>query len=241
MTEQLAGAIARYVDQLPWQQLAAELDQRGFASVGSLLDVPSCHALVSLYDHPARFRKRIVMERHGFGRGEYQYFGHPLPELVLQLRASLYPYLVPVANSWAERLGQERRFPSTIDELHAQCRALGQDKPTPLLLKYGADDFNCLHQDIYGDLVFPLQLTTLLSQPDVDFTGGEFILTEQRPRMQSRAEVVPLRQGGAVIFAVRHRPAQGIRGTYRLNMRHGVSRVRQGARYTLGLIFHDAA
>jgi uncharacterized protein len=231
------------VAALPWPGLTSEIDGRGFATVSSLLAPPECRDLVALYDDPGRFRSRVIMARHGFGQGEYQYFADPLPELVAGLRTALYPHLVPVANAWADRLGAERgfrRFPATLAELQAECRAAGQHRPTPLLLKYGPDDYNCLHQDIYGDLVFPLQLTVLLTDPR-EFSGGEFLLTEQRPRKQSRAEVVPLGQGDAVIFAVRHRPVQGTRGHYRANMRHGVSRLRQGTRFTLGIIFHDAA
>jgi hypothetical protein len=180
------------------------------------------------------------MARHGIGRGEYQYFDAPVPDLVARLRGSAYPHLAPVANAWAERMGQERRFPATLSELEAECRAAGQTRPTPLLLKYGEGDYNCLHQDLYGAIVFPLQVAVLLSEPGEDFTGGELVLTEQRPRMQSRAEVVPLARGDAVIFAVNHPPIDGTRGSYRVTMRHGVSRVRRGERYTMGIIFHDA-
>jgi hypothetical protein len=225
---------------VPWPQVAAELDLRGFACLPGLLSGPECADLVALYAEPARFRKRVVMARHGFGRGEYQYFDDPLPPLVAELRAGIYPHLAPVANGWAERLRQERRFPPDFAQLQTECHALGQVRPTPLLLKYETDDFNCLHQDLYGDLVFPLQLTILLTIPGQDFSGGEFVLTEQRPRMQSRAEVVPLQQGDAVIFAVHHRPVQGTRRSYRVNLRHGVSSIRQGHRLTLGIIFHDA-
>jgi hypothetical protein len=227
--------------RLPWPALTEALDARGFATVPGLLDARACGELAALYDQPARFRSRVVMARHGYGRGEYQYFDHPLPAAVAGLRTSLYPPLVPLANLWAERLRQERRYPETLEALAAQCRALGQSRPTPLLLKYGRDDYNCLHQDLYGELAFPMQVAVLLSRPGEDFTGGEFVLTEQRPRRQSRAEVVPLQQGDAVIFAVHHRPAMGTRGYHRVNLRHGVSTVRQGARYTLGIIFHDAA
>jgi hypothetical protein len=223
-----------------WPQVAAELDLRGFACLPGVLTGPACDELAAMYDDPARFRKRVVMARHGFGRGEYQYFDDPLPPLVAELRAGIYPHLAPVANGWAERLRQERRFPPTFADLQAECHAIGQVRPTPLLLKYETDDFNCLHQDLYGDLVFPLQLTILLSVPGQDFSGGEFVLTEQRPRMQSRAEVVPLQKGDAVIFAVHHRPVQGTRRDYRVNLRHGVSRIRSGRRLTLGIIFHDA-
>ena len=234
-------ALEERVGALPWDELTAELDRRGWATIPQLLTADGCRDLVALYDDPARFRSRVVMARHNFGRGEYQYFAHPLPDPVARLRAAAYPPLVPIASSWAERLGQERRFPPTLEALQAECRAAGQDKPTPLLLKYGPDDYNCLHQDLYGEMVFPLQLAILLSEPGSDFTGGELVLTEQRPRMQSRVEVVPLARGDAVIFAVNHRPVAGTRGDYRVTMRHGVSRVRGGARFTLGIIFHDAA
>jgi hypothetical protein len=228
------------LEDVAWPQVTAELDLRGFACLPGVLTGPACDELAAMYDDPARFRKRVVMARHGFGRGEYQYFDDPLPPLVAELRAGIYPHLAPVANGWAERLRQERRFPPTFAELQAECHALGQVRPTPLLLRYETDDFNCLHQDLYGDLVFPLQLTILLSVPGQDFSGGEFVLTEQRPRMQSRAEVVPLQKGDAVIFAVHHRPMKGTRRDYRVNLRHGVSRIRSGRRLTLGIIFHDA-
>jgi hypothetical protein len=232
------------VSALPWTSLASAIDGRGFATAPALLTEGECRALAASYDGGGRFRSRVVMGRHGFGRGEYQYFDHPLPELVLRLRAATYPHLVPIVNAWADRLRPGpavRRFPATLDELHAACREAGQHRPTPLLLKYGPDDYNCLHQDLYGDVVFPLQMTVLLSAPGADFTGGEFVLTEQRPRMQSRVEVVPLARGDAVIFAVQHRPVTGARGSYRVTLRHGVSRIRQGARFTLGVVFHDAA
>jgi hypothetical protein len=196
--------------------------------------------LAELYPEESHFRSRVVMGRHGFGRGEYQYFSYPLPAIIAALRPALYARLVPVANQWNESLGIAMRFPSTHAEFIARCHAAGQRKPTPLLLQYGAGDFNCLHQDLYGEHVFPVQVAILLSEPGRDFTGGEFVLTEQRPRMQSRAEVVPLTQGDGVIFAVRHRPVQGTRGVYRVNLRHGVSRIRSGQRHTLGIIFHDA-
>ena len=243
------SGIDQGVAGLPWSEITGQLDARGFATIPRLLTGAQCRELVSLYDQAQRFRSRVVMARHGFGRGEYQYFDHPLPDLVIGLRAALYPHLVPVANAWAERLKQDRRFPASLDQFRAECHAAGQRQPTPLLLKYGPDDYNCLHQDLYGDVVFPLQLTVLLSEPATDFTGGEFVLTEQRPRMQSRVEVVPLDRGDAVIFAVNHRPVAGTRGDHRVAMRHGVSEVQQGvrqgvhqgSRFTLGLIFHDAA
>jgi hypothetical protein len=197
--------------------------------------------MAALYEADERFRSKVVMERHGFGRGEYKYFNYPLPALVADLRTSLYPHLAAIANRWNAALGIDVRYPAAHSAFLARCHAAGQTKPTPLMLRYGAGDYNCLHQDLYGEHVFPLQATILLSDPDRDFTGGEFVLTEQRPRMQSRPEVVPLCQGDAVIFAVQHRPVQGSRGAYRVNMRHGVSRVRRGHRQTLGVIFHDAA
>jgi hypothetical protein len=220
--------------------LAARLDATGCAVLPSLLTPAVCRELAELYCADERFRSRVIMGRHGFGRGEYRYFAYPLPPLIAELRAALYPHLAPIANEWSRRLGEGRRYPASLDAFLESCHAAGQVKPTPLLLQYGPDDYNCLHQDLYGEWVFPLQLTVLLSEPQRDFTGGEFVLTEQRPRMQSRAEVVPLGQGDAVVFAVHHRPVRGTRGDYRVNLRHGVSRVRSGRRYTLGLIFHDA-
>ena len=219
----------------------AGLDECGFALLPRLLDAAECGGIARCYDDPEQFRSRVVMARHGFGRGEYQYFAYPLPDVIRELRSSLYEKLAPVANRWNETLGNEQRFPATHDEFLARCHAAGQSRPTPLLLRYVAGDFNCLHQDLYGEQVFPLQVAVLLSQPGVDFTGGEFVLTEQRPRQQSRAEVVPLAQGDAVIFAVNERPVAGSRGSYRVKMRHGVSRVRTGLRHTLGIILHDAA
>ena len=224
-----------------WDHIAGELDAQGCTTVPGLLGVADCRALVASYANADDFRKRVVMARHGFGRGEYQYFAYPLPRLVQELRETLYARLVPIANRWNERLRVDTRYPDTHAGFLARCHAAGQAQPTPLLLKYAGGDYNCLHQDLYGEQVFPLQVTVLLSQPQQDFTGGEFVLTEQRPRMQSRAEVVPLRQGDAVIFAVHHRPVEGTHGTYRVNLRHGVSRLRSGERHTLGLIFHDAA
>lgn len=219
---------------------AAELGTLGYTTL-PVLDAATCRELAALYDDDARFRSRVVMQRHNYGRGEYKYLAYPLPAPVAELRAALYPPLAAIANAWRRTLGEAGRFPATLDGFIAECHAAGQTRPTPLLLRYGPDDFNCLHQDLYGPLVFPLQLTVLLSAPGKDFGGGEFVLVEQRPRAQSRAAVVPLSQGEAVIFPVHHRPAQGTRGTYRLTMRHGVSRVTSGLRQTLGIIFHDAA
>jgi hypothetical protein len=220
--------------------LAEELAAQGYAT-RALIPALACSALAGLYDDDVRFRKRIVMEQHAYGRGEYKYFRYPLPDPVAALRAALYPGLAAVANAWRQMLGQEPAFPTTLEAYLAQCHTAGQTRPTPLLLRYETGGFNCLHQDLYGELVFPLQATVLLSAPGADFSGGEFVLVEQRPRAQSRAMVVPLRQGEAVIFPVHHRPVPGTRGTYRLTMRHGVSRVHSGHRHTLGLIFHDAA
>jgi uncharacterized protein len=221
-------------------QLVPALAEHGFA-IAPLLDPETCRALAVLYDDDSRFRSRVIMQRHNFGRGEYKYFAHPLPEPVSKLRKALYPPLAAVANAWRATLGEQSRFPPTLDAFLAQCHDAGQTRPTPLLLRYDPDDYNCLHQDLYGPLVFPLQLTVLLSEPGADFTGGEFVLVEQRPRAQSRPIVVPLAQGEAVIFPVHHRPVQGTRGPHRVTMRHGVSRVRSGRRHTLGVIFHDAA
>jgi hypothetical protein len=204
-----------------------------------LLDARECGAMAALYPLPEHFRSRVVMARHGFGRGQYQYFRYPLPEPIAALRGGAYTRLAPIANRWNEAMGLDQRFPAEHAEYLARCHAAGQRKPTPLLLRYEAGDFNCLHQDLYGEHVFPLQLAILLSEPGRDFTGGEFVMTEQRPRMQSRAEVVPLRQGDGVVFAVHHRPVRGTRGTYRVNLRHGVSRIRSGRRHTVGIIFHD--
>ncbi|HEY4041500.1 MAG TPA: 2OG-Fe(II) oxygenase [Rhodopila sp.] len=222
------------------ETLAAELATEGYAT-RALVPAEVCRALAALYDDGDHFRKRIVMEQHAYGKGEYKYFSYPLPEWVAALRSDLYPPLSAVANQWRHTLGEDGAFPATLEAYLAQCRAAGQTRPTPLLLRYGAGGFNCLHQDLYGALVFPLQVTVLLDMPGRDFTGGEFVMVEQRPRAQSRAIVVPLRQGDAVIFPVHHRPAAGARGPYRLTMRHGVSRVNSGQRHTLGIIFHDAA
>jgi hypothetical protein len=219
----------------------ASLDERGWALLPELLSAARCRQVASGYDDAAQFRSRVVMARHGFGRGEYQYFADPLPELIRELRSHLYAALAPVANRWNEALGKQQRFPAAHSDFLAQCHAAGQTRPTPLLLRYGTGDYNCLHQDLYGEQVFPLQATVLLSRPGLDFTGGEFVLTEQRPRRQSRVEAVPLNQGDAVVFAVNERPVTGARGSYRLKMRHGVSRIRGGQRHTLGIIMHDAA
>ena len=229
------------IKAIDWEAIATQLDTAGYAVLPSLLASAACRELAELYPAEKPFRSRVIMSRHGFGRGEYKYFAYPLPPLIAELRAALYPHLAPIANEWSRRLGEERRYPASLEQFLASCHAAGQVKPTPLLLRYGPDDYNCLHQDLYGERVFPLQLTVLLSDPQRDFTGGEFVLTEQRPRMQSRAEVVPLGQGDAVVFAVHHRPVRGTRADYRVNLRHGVSRLRSGRRYTLGLIFHDAS
>lgn len=226
---------------LDWTGIAERLDRFGAAVLGRLLNPSDCVALAARYPDDAGFRSRVVMARHGFGRGEYKYFADPLPEPVATLRATLYPPLVAVANDWAARLGEPRLFPPTHAAFRAECQAAGQTRPTPLLLRYGEGDYNCLHQDLYGDLAFPLQVAVLLSEPGRDFEGGEFVLTEQRPRMQSRPEVVSLRQGEAVVFAVNRRPVRGTRGTYGVALRHGVSRLHRGERFTLGVIFHDAA
>jgi len=221
--------------------LAPAHDRDGYAVLPGLMEAEECRALAALYDEREAFRSRVVMARHGFGQGEYKYLAYPLPSAVEDLRQALYPRLAPVANDWQRRLGLAASFPPALDAYLARCHAAGQSRPTPLILKYGPGDYNCLHQDLYGELVFPIQATVLLSQPGEDFAGGEFVLVEQRPRRQSRAEVVPLSQGDAVLFPVNHRPVAGTRGFYRATMRHGVSRVRSGQRFTLGVIFHDAA
>ncbi len=225
---------------LDWAAMAADLDRHGCALTGPLLSAEECAALTALYPEDKPFRSRVIMARHGFGRGEYKYFAYPLPEPIGALRTALYPHLAMIANRWNEAMGIDVRFPLAHEDFLKRCHKAGQVRPTPLLLQYGEGDYNCLHQDLYGEHVFPLQATILLSQPGADFSGGEFVLTEQRPRMQSRAEVVALGQGEAVIFPVHHRPVQGTRGIYRVNMRHGVSRIRLGHRHTLGVIFHDA-
>jgi hypothetical protein len=232
--------IAGRVAALDWAGIAAALDAHGCATTGTLLTPQECAALVAAYGSDQLYRSRIIMARHGFGRGEYKYFAYPLPESIAALRTALYPALAAIANRWNEAMGIAVRYPEDHRDFLDRCHAAGQTKPTPLLLQYGEGDYNCLHQDIYGEHVFPLQATFLLSRPNADFTGGDFVLTEQRPRMQSRVEVVPLAQGEGVLFAVRHRPVRGTRGTYRVNMRHGVSRLRSGHRHTAGIIFHDA-
>jgi uncharacterized protein len=223
-----------------WAALGAALDEQGYATL-PLLSAEDCRRLTALYDCDEMFRRRIVMQAHAYGSGEYKYFRYPLPKLVAELRHAIYPQLAPIAGLWSRRLRASGQFPPALDPYLDECHRAGQERPTPLMLKYGPGDYNRLHQDLYGPLVFPLQLTVLLSDPQQDFSGGEFLLVEQRPRMQSRGEVVPLRQGEAVIFPVHHRPIEGARGALRVTMRHGVSRVRSGERYTLGIIFHDAA
>jgi len=233
-------AVHDRVAALDWPGLECQLDASGSVKVPGLLTAREAASVARMYADDHRFRSRVIMSRHGFGRGEYRYFDYPLPDLVEELRAAFYPRLVPLANRWHEAMRIEARFPESHKEFLRRCHAAGQARPTPLLLQYGEGDYNCLHQDLYGDHVFPLQVAILLSVPGRDFVGGEFVLTEQRPRMQSRPEVVSLGQGDAVIFSVHHRPLRGARGFYRVNMRHGVSRIRSGHRYTLGLIFHDA-
>ena len=232
----LAGRIAR----LDWDRITAELDARGNATTGPVLSRAECEALASAYDADQLFRSRVVMARHGFGQGEYKYYAYPLPAPVATLRETLYPRLAEVANRWKAALGGPADYPAVHAEYVARCHAAGQTRPTPLLLRYGPGDYNCLHQDLYGELFFPLQVAFLLSDPEREFSGGEFVLTERRPRMQTRAEVVALAQGEGVVFAVNQRPVRGARGPYRVTMRHGVSRLRSGRRHTLGIIFHDA-
>ncbi len=228
------------LDACDWRAFAEEMDGYGCAILPGLLTPEECADLASAYPHAEHFRSHILMARHGFGKGEYRYYKYPLPDLIGGLRTALYPHLAEIANRWNERMGQPLRYPEAHEDFLGHCHAVGQTRPTPLLLRYVPGDFNCLHQDLYGDLAFPIQVAFLLSEPGRDFTGGEFVLTEQRPRMQSRAEVVPLRQGDAVAFAVHNRPVRGSKGDYRVNLRHGVSRVRSGRRHTLGIIFHDA-
>jgi hypothetical protein len=234
------AGVGRRVASIDWARVAADLDMSGWAALGPLLTADACDALAGLYGRDESFRSTIVMARHGFGRGEYKYFAYPLPDTIAALRPALYAPLVPIANRWNEAMGIDVRYPAAHADFIKRCHAAGQTRPTPLLLRYGSGDYNCLHQDLYGEHVFPLQVVILLSEPGKDFTGGELVLTEQRPRMQSRAEVVPLKRGDAAVFAVHHRPVQGTRGFYRVTMRHGVSRLISGRRYTAGIIFHDA-
>ena len=237
----MTDGLEQRVAALDWECIGEDLDAQGFATTGALLGAEACHALAKDYDDNEKFRSHVVMRRHGFGEGEYKYFAYPLPGPIERLRQTVYPRLAPIANRWMAAMGLKHRYPDTLDQFLARCHEAGQQRPTPLLLKYRAGDYNCLHQDLYGEQVFPIQLAILLSEPGAAFEGGEFVLTEQRPRMQSRAEVVPLAKGEGVLFAVNERPKRGTRGTYRVKMRHGVSRVRRGHRYTTGIIFHDAA
>ena len=241
MTEIMEDIIEMRIAALDWDAVAASLDREGWAVLPGLLSAVECEDTAALYARDEGFRSHVHMARHGFGRGEYRYFSYPLPPLVAALRGELYPHLAPIANRWHERMGMAVRFPAEHAEFLARCHDAGQRRPTPLLLQYGARDYNCLHQDLYGEHVFPLQAAVLLSAPEGDFAGGEFVLTEQRPRMQSRVAVVPLSKGDAVVFAVNVRPVSGSRGDYRVAMRHGVSEIRSGRRHTLGVIFHDAA
>ncbi len=234
------SAIDDHIAGIDWAAVGSDLDAQGAAVIEKLLPPDECRELAALYSRDDRFRSTVTMARHGFGRGEYRYFRYPLPPLIAGLRAALYPRLVPVANRWHEAMGIETRFPDWLSDFTARCHAAGQNRPTPLLLRYGEGDYNCLHQDLYGDHVFPLQVVVLLSKPGHDFSGGEFVMTEQRPRMQSRPLVLPLDLGDAAVIAVHHRPVQGTRGSYRVNLRHGVSRIRSGHRTTAGIIFHDA-
>lgn len=231
----------RTLDALDWDDLYQQLDQDGCAIIRSLLSVEACDDISALYANPEPFRSQVIMARHGFGRGEYKYFRYPLPDLVCRMRSALYPRLVPIANRWHEQMDLPIRFPPRHEAFLERCHAAGQERPTPLLLQYGPQDYNCLHQDLYGEHVFPLQVAILLSEPGEDFTGGEFVLTEQRPRMQSRPQVMGLKKGDGLIFAVNQRPVKGVRGYYRVTLRHGVSRLHSGKRHTLGIIFHDAS
>ncbi|MFY0732274.1 2OG-Fe(II) oxygenase [Pseudomonas sp. NFX15] len=230
-----------YLDRLDWLQLEQQLDQDGYTVIPSLLSHNACGRVSAWYPQAELFRSQVIMARHGFGRGEYKYFGYPLPDLVGLLRSTLYPRLVPIANRWQKQMGTPVQFPETHQAFLNRCHAAGQNRPTPLLLQYGPQDYNCLHQDLYGEHVFPLQVAILLSDPGEDFTGGEFVLTEQRPRMQSRPMVIGLKKGDGLIFAVNQRPVKGVRGYYRVTLRHGVSRLHSGKRHTLGIIFHDAS
>ena len=236
----MSRALGARLEKTDWADVAARLDEAGWATIGPLLSARECDALIESYDDDALFRKEVDMAKHGFGSGVYRYFTYPLPSIVAKLRTALYPQLANIANCWESALGRTPRFPAAHGDWLAACAAAGQTRPTPLLFRYDAGDYNRLHQDLYGDRVFPLQVTVLLSRPGTDFDGGEFVLTEQRPRMQSRATVVPLEQAGAVVFPVRERPARGVRGVHRVAVRHGVSPIRSGRRHTLGLIFHDA-
>jgi hypothetical protein len=240
MTFGVSGALVLQTGTIDWHRLADELDSFGCAVLAGVLTDDDCSALTESYNDPNLFRSRVVMGQHGFGQGEYKYFAYPLPQIVASLRQALYPPLAAIANRWNTAMGLDVQFPDEHQAFLQRCHAAGQTKPTPLVLQYTEGDYNCLHQDVYGEHVFPLQVAFLLSEPGRDFTGGEFVLTEQRPRMQSRVEVVPLRRGDGVIFPVRHRPVRGTRSVYRVNMRHGVSRLRSGRRWTLGVIFHDA-
>ncbi len=235
------GAIETRMDRLDWAQVQADLDAQGWAIAPALLTGPEADQLSGLYRHPHGFRSQVVMSRHGYGRGEYKYFSYPLPPLIQVLRTSAYRRLAPLANRWSERLGQAARFPAEHEDFLARCHAAGQTRPTPLLLEYGPEDYNCLHRDLYGEHVFPIQVAILLDEPGEDFEGGEFVMTEQRPRMQSRPMVLPLRKGDAAIFAVNARPMKGVRGDYQVKLNHGVSKLRSGRRRTVGVIFHDAA
>src|SRR5246500_289862 len=239
-TEVVHESTAEKLSNIAWERVESDLDEYGGAVLARLLSSEECEAVAGMYPDDSVFRSRVVMARHGFGRGEYKYFRYPLPTLVEELRTHLYPRLAPIANRWNDALRIDVRYPAQHAEFLQRCHDAGQRRPTPLLLQYGEGDYNCLHQDLYGKHVFPIQVAVLLSEPGRDFAGGDFVLTEQRPRMQSRVEVVPLRQGDAVAFAVHHRPVQGTRGTYRVNLRHGVSRIRRGHRRTLGITFHDA-
>ncbi|EJM80214.1 2OG-Fe(II) oxygenase [Pseudomonas sp. GM60] len=230
----------RTLDALDWDSLYQQLDQDGCAIIRSLLSAEECDEISALYAKPEPFRSQVMMARHGFGRGEYKYFRYPLPDLVCRMRNALYPRLVPIANRWYEQMDLPIRFPPGHEAFLERCHAAGQERPTPLLLQYGPQDYNCLHQDLYGEHVFPLQVAILLSEPGEDFSGGEFVLTEQRPRMQSRPQVIDLKKGDGLIFAVNQRPVKGVRGFYRVTLRHGVSRLHSGKRHTLGIIFHDA-
>lgn len=235
----MGESVESRVKGIDWTRVIANLDAHGWAMLENILSAAQCHAIATLYE-AGHFRSHVVMARHGFGRGEYKYFSYPLPKVIADLRTAIYPRLTATANRWNQAMEIDVRYPATHAQFLARCHEAGQTRPTPLLLQYGKDDFNCLHQDLYGDHVFPFQAAFLLSQPGKDFMGGEFVLTEQRPRMQSRVEVVPLRQGDGVVFAVHHRPVKGMRGVYRVNLRHGVSRIRSGRRHTVGIIFHDA-